>query len=151
MGSVLAFRSGKMEPSQKTFGDWLRDRREAAHLSQQEVADRAGVSKAYVSNIERNMPHSVSKALPKPTVDKVDALCKAVGASISEGRLIAGYAAPHIGPADADQTRLLFYFNDLLEVGKADALALIEALWRQQQSREKRTKAEVRHKKKQAN
>jgi transcriptional regulator with XRE-family HTH domain len=148
MGSVVLFRTATMDLKPKTFGDWLKERRLSAHLSHQQVADRADASKAYISNIERNMPHSVSGALPRPSVEVVDKLCVAVGAPVAEGRLMAGYAPAETSPADADRTRLLFYFNDLPEPVRGDALAMIEALWRSQQARIKTQKHATKDKQK---
>lgn len=138
MGSVLAFRPiGSMESKPSSLGAWLREKRLAAGLSLQDVADRAGVSKQYVNTIEREVPHPESKGKPRPTQKVVDGLAKAVGAPIAEARLIAGYAPPETGPADVAQSRLLFYFNDLAEPARSDALAMLEALWRSQHARQK--------------
>jgi transcriptional regulator with XRE-family HTH domain len=144
MGSVYVFRN-LMEPSSKTFGEWLRAKRKLAGLSQQAVSDRAKnfgttISKQYVSNLERNAAHPTTGALPSPTLKKVDALAGAVGAPIPEARLMAGFAPPDTSEGDVAQARLLFYFNDLAEAARADALAMIEGFWRSQQARQKAEK-----------
>jgi transcriptional regulator with XRE-family HTH domain len=137
MGSVLAFRPGKlMEPKPKTFGEWLHNKRKAAGLSLQLVADRASVSKGYLSNLERNAPHSVTGALPRPSLETVDAIAGAIGAPIAEARLFAGYAAPQHEP-DPRNSQLLFYFSELPEDQQIAALAMVQSLWRQQHDRQK--------------
>jgi transcriptional regulator with XRE-family HTH domain len=151
--SFFGYRSAQTKRMEKPkgFGRWLLEKRQAAGLSQQQVADRAKVSKQYVSNLERSAPHPVSKALPKPSLAKVDALAGAVGAPLAEARLVAGFAPPETGTAEISQARLLFYFNDLPEDARGDALAMLEAFWRNQQTRNKARahpqKLSPRHKK----
>ena len=53
------------------FGQVVRKRRRAAHLSQEALAERADVSRTYVSVLERGM-HS-------PSLDIVSALATAFG------------------------------------------------------------------------
>src|SRR5262249_59547647 len=48
----------QMEGTQReTFGSLLRRHRRAAGLTQQELAERAGISEDTISNIERGVPH----------------------------------------------------------------------------------------------
>lgn len=149
MGSVVCFPASgsiilKMSRS-KTFGEWLRGKRKAAGLSLQLVAERAGVSKGYLSNLERNAPHTVSGATPRPSLEAVDAIANAVGAPLAEARDAAGYAAPQAEP-DPTLSRMLFYFNDLAGDQKQNALAMIEALWHRQHEKRKAEKEAAKHK-----
>ena len=41
--------------SRKTFAEALREAREAAGISQEELADRAGLHRTYISQLERNL------------------------------------------------------------------------------------------------
>ncbi len=41
------------EPSLQAFGSRVRDRRHAAGLSQEDLADRAGIHRTYLSSVER--------------------------------------------------------------------------------------------------
>lgn len=59
-----------------SLGEQIRKAREAAGLSQETVAFDAGVDRSYLSDIERNL-HS-------PTVDRLLAICSAMGISASE-------------------------------------------------------------------
>jgi transcriptional regulator with XRE-family HTH domain len=59
-----------------SLGEELRKAREAAGLSQETVAFDAGVDRSYLSDIERSL-HS-------PTVDRLLAICKALGIQASE-------------------------------------------------------------------
>jgi transcriptional regulator with XRE-family HTH domain len=57
---------------------WIRDRRVALGLTQQQVADRAGISRTYLSNLERgesdnatwDIIYRLSEALGKETFDE---------------------------------------------------------------------------------
>src|ERR1700730_844835 len=76
------------------FPDWLSEKRKEAGLTQAELAERAGASKQYISNLERNAPHPETGAHPRPKVEIVDAIARALGAPVHQARLAAGYAAP---------------------------------------------------------
>ena len=58
------------------LGDELRKAREAAGLTQEQLADGAGVDRTYVSILERN--------LQSPTVDTLVRLCRVLGVRPSE-------------------------------------------------------------------
>jgi transcriptional regulator with XRE-family HTH domain len=58
------------------LGDALRERRLAAGLSQEGLADKAGVDRTYVSILERD--------LQSPTVDMLIRLCRAMDVLASE-------------------------------------------------------------------
>lgn len=129
-----------MESGPETFGDWLRQKRIAAGLSLQQVADRAGVSKQRLSDIENNKRRTVGGRLPRLSEDRVEAIGAAVFAPVDEARLAAGLAPKQVQPADLLQTRLLNYFNELPETQQSTALVMIEAMWRQEQSQRRQQK-----------
>ena len=58
------------------LGDALRQRRLAAGLSQERLAEKAGIDRTYVSILERD--------LQSPTVDTLIRVCRAMGARASE-------------------------------------------------------------------
>jgi transcriptional regulator with XRE-family HTH domain len=64
------------EPIAATFGAVLRERREAAGISQEQLADRAGLHRTYVSLIERGRRTA--------SIEVVRKLAKALGASMTE-------------------------------------------------------------------
>ena len=80
----------------KTFGEWLRKRRQEARLSQDELAARAGISKSYISTLERHAPHPKTGAPPQPTFETVDALAQALGIPIPVARDAAFGTGPII-------------------------------------------------------
>lgn len=58
------------------FGEELRKTREAAGLTQEELAFKAHVDRSYISQLERN--------LKSPTLDMLFRLCDALGISAAE-------------------------------------------------------------------
>ena len=58
------------------MGEELRQAREQAGLSQEELSFRAGLSRPYISQLERN--------LKSPTVETLFLICDALGVSASE-------------------------------------------------------------------
>lgn len=58
----------------ETFGDWLKFLREQCKYSQQELADRSGVSKATISLLEKNK-------IASPRFDGLERIAKALGIS----------------------------------------------------------------------
>jgi transcriptional regulator with XRE-family HTH domain len=58
------------------MGEELRHAREQAGLTQEELSFRAGLSRPYISQLERN--------LKSPTVDTLFLICSALGISASE-------------------------------------------------------------------
>jgi transcriptional regulator with XRE-family HTH domain len=109
------------------FPDWLQEKRKEAGLTQAELAERAGASKQYISNLERNAPHPETGAHPRPKVEIVDAIARALGAPLHQARLAAGYAAP-------DETLSRGMLLD----------AEIEAMFRDYQSLSEEDKEELR-------
>lgn len=73
------------------FGQWLRRKRLNRDLTVVQVAERAGISKQYVSMLERSPLHPVTGKPVQPALDKVEALAKALGADAEEARIVAGY------------------------------------------------------------
>ena len=55
----------------RVIGHRLREVRESANRSQEDVAAKAGISREYLSMVERGTS--------SPTVDKLQAICKALG------------------------------------------------------------------------
>lgn len=45
-----------IKPTPKTLGQYVRDRRQAADLTQRELGELAGVGQRFISELERNKP-----------------------------------------------------------------------------------------------
>lgn len=113
----------------KSFGQWLIEQLDRTGLNQSELADRARVSKNYISTLVNDRPNTRGE-LTQPRLDKVERIARALGVPLNEAKIAAGY---YVGdqPSLTDRTRrLLSYFDQLPEPTQDDAIAIIEALWR---------------------
>jgi len=79
---------------ENTFGQRLKGWREAAGLSQAELARRIDASATWVSNLERDFSPTAKGGKPQPSVETCDKIAHALGIKIAEVRLAAGYAPP---------------------------------------------------------
>jgi transcriptional regulator with XRE-family HTH domain len=83
---TIVYRRGNGPAATLAFmvGDELRKAREEAGLTQEKLAFRAGLSRPYVSQLERDMK--------SPTLDALFRLCDALGVRASElvGRIEVG-------------------------------------------------------------
>ncbi len=79
-------RTSKMGQGAFTLGDYLRDQRRGAQLSLRQLADQAGVSNPYLSQIERG--------LRKPSADVLQQLAKALRISAETLYARAGLLDP---------------------------------------------------------
>jgi len=113
-----------MAQTGEVFGAWLVQQRKKADLTQETLAERARLTKSYISNLERNQPHTVSGALPRPSVEAVDAIAHALGVPVNEARLYAGYA-PKESDVSPENERLLGYYRRLSKRDKEIVLDLI--------------------------
>jgi transcriptional regulator with XRE-family HTH domain len=75
-----------------SFGAWLKAKRAEKRMSGVDLERRSGVSRQYISNLEREHKSDLTGKIVQPTVEKVDALAKGLGVSESEARIAAGYA-----------------------------------------------------------
>jgi transcriptional regulator with XRE-family HTH domain len=105
--------------------------RRTLNWNQDQLAAKAGVSRSYVSHIERSQ-------IPNPTVDVVEALAAALG--VSPAYLLGWSDDPIDGditaqPLDPRLAQLLDLFDDLDPAGQAAALEIIHTLRRTQHAR----------------
>lgn len=75
-----------------SFGSWLKNKRTAIRLSGAELERLSGVSRQYISNLERELVYERTQNPVQPSVEIVDKLARALGADPDEARLAAGYA-----------------------------------------------------------
>lgn len=98
------------------LGDWIRTTRITHGMSQRALADRAGVSRSYLCDIERGRG-------AQPTVATLDKLARALGASRIDVLRVAGILEPMGGRASDDrERRLLACFRSL----SAESQAAVE-------------------------
>jgi transcriptional regulator with XRE-family HTH domain len=84
---------GKVGNAVETLGDYLREQRLAARLSLRQLAEQAGVSNPYLSQIERG--------LRKPSADVLQQIAKALRISAEQLYLRAGIISPEGGESDS--------------------------------------------------
>jgi transcriptional regulator with XRE-family HTH domain len=83
-----------------TFGEWLKAKRAELRFSGGDLERRSGVSRQYISNLERGTVQEKSRNPIQPSVEIVEKLAKALDADIDEARLAAGYAPRNGIPAE---------------------------------------------------
>ncbi len=135
-----------MDSGPKTFGDWLREKRVAARLSLQDLADRIGVSKQRLSDIENKKLRTKGGQLPKLREDKVDELAKALFVPIEEARLAAGLSPHKPNEQSLQRTQILSYLEELPADQQEAAFVMIEALWRRQHAKRRSERQEMKKK-----
>jgi transcriptional regulator with XRE-family HTH domain len=75
----------------ETFGQYLKRRREAAGLTQSELAGRVGVTPTYVGYLERGSDTAGIGQQMRPMIEVVDAIAEALAAPVADVRRAAGY------------------------------------------------------------
>ena len=80
---------GKVGKTVETLGDYLREQRVSARLSLRQLAEQAGVSNPYLSQIERG--------LRRPSAEVLQQLAKALRISAEQLYVRAGIVAPDEG------------------------------------------------------
>ncbi|HEY7035790.1 MAG TPA: helix-turn-helix transcriptional regulator [Thermomicrobiales bacterium] len=96
------------------LGDWVRTTRTAQGISQRALADRSGLSRSYLCDIERGRG-------AKPSVATLDKLANALGASRADLLRVAGILETAGRLGDERERRFLSIFRDL-GVGAQDAV-----------------------------
>jgi transcriptional regulator with XRE-family HTH domain len=110
-GTTLA-RSSRAGAAE-TLGEWVRNARASEHLSQRALADRAGISRSYLCDIERRRG-------AQPSVSVLDKLAIALGASRSDLLKAAGVIEQAAGESgDAGERRIIAIYRDLSAEGKS--------------------------------
>lgn len=80
------------------FGTWLKQTRDEKGVSGVELEKKTGISRQYISNLERGSKTDKNGNLIRPSRDKVIALAKALRANTDEALTIAGYASESQSP-----------------------------------------------------
>lgn len=83
----------------ESLGDYLKEQRQAARLSVRQLAQQAGVSNPYLSQIERG--------LRKPSADVLQQLAKALRISAEQLYVRAGIVSPEPGTAGTVELAIL--------------------------------------------
>jgi transcriptional regulator with XRE-family HTH domain len=98
------------------LGGWIRSVRLRQGLSQRELADRSGLSRSYVCDIERGRG-------AHPSVETLDKLGAALGFSRVDLLRASGVIETVTGPRETDEERrMLAVFRDLTDAGRISVL-----------------------------
>lgn len=109
------------------FGRWLRAAREERGITQQVLADRAGLSRSYLSDLERGRG-------VRPTIPTLDRLATALGVSNLDLLWAAGVLhTPIRGPRRQDEDRLLALYRGLSEPGQGAVERFIRFMYQEEQ------------------
>jgi transcriptional regulator with XRE-family HTH domain len=84
---------GKVGKTVETLGDYLKEQRVAARLSLRQLAEQAGVSNPYLSQIERG--------LRRPSAEVLQQIAKALRISAEQLYIRAGIISPEEGVGGA--------------------------------------------------
>ncbi len=90
---------GKVVKTVETLGDYLREQRVSAQLSLRQLAEQAGVSNPYLSQIERG--------LRRPSAEVLQQIAKALRISAEQLYIRAGIVDPHAGAAGSVELAIL--------------------------------------------
>lgn len=78
------------------FGDEVKRLRLNKEWSLDQLADEAGITKSYISRIERDEPHAQTGKLPNPSAAAVKKLAVALDWNLTEARAMAGIVADNV-------------------------------------------------------
>jgi transcriptional regulator with XRE-family HTH domain len=95
---------GKVGKTVGSLGDYLREQRLASRLSLRQLAEQAGVSNPYLSQIERG--------LRKPSADVLQQIAKALRISAEQLYIRAGIVSPEVVPGLPARSVELAILND---------------------------------------
>ena len=90
---------GKVGKTVESLGDYLKEQRVAAHLSLRQLAELAGVSNPYLSQIERG--------LRRPSAEVLQQIAKALRISAEQLYLRAGIVHPEDGVGGSVELAIL--------------------------------------------
>jgi transcriptional regulator with XRE-family HTH domain len=99
VGEAAKASTARVTERAQGLGDFLRDQRRGARLTLRQLADQAGVSNPYLSQIERG--------LRKPSADVLQQLAKALRISAETLYIRAGILEPHEHDGDSVQAAVL--------------------------------------------
>ena len=95
---------GKVGKTVGSLGDYLREQRQASRLSLRQLAEQAGVSNPYLSQIERG--------LRKPSAEVLQQIAKALRISAEQLYLRAGIVSPEPVSGAAERSVELAVLSD---------------------------------------
>src|SRR5690606_11287662 len=119
VGAQAAKVTGAVNQTVGTLGDYLREQREGAQLSLRQLAQQAGVSNPYLSQIERG--------LRKPSAEVLQQLAKALRISAEQLYVHAGLISPDSPLANAASVETAVLADARLTASQRQTLLEIHA------------------------
>src|SRR3954449_3082794 len=95
----MARSKGKVTQTARALGDYLKEQRVSAQLSLRQLAEQAGVSNPYLSQIERG--------LRRPSAEVLQQIAKALRISAEQLYIRAGIVDPREGTAGSVELAIL--------------------------------------------
>ncbi len=120
-----------MSEKVETFGDWLKRHRKERGLSQSDLWRASGISKQYISALEKDARQPRSGKLMRPSEAKVDKFAVALNVPVAEARRAAGYTTPAKRGDVTKGQRAAEYVDGLPEDKQDDALLYLRLLYHQ--------------------
>lgn len=111
------------------FGRWVRHWRKELGYKQEELGEKVGVTKQYISNIENASPSSYTGEPSRPDIEIVDKLASTFRRPLKEARDLAGYGFPGPEPdtiKDILDRDMYFDRKGLTETDRATLQPLLE-------------------------
>jgi transcriptional regulator with XRE-family HTH domain len=90
----------------QSLGEWVRATRVSQGISQRTLAERSGLSRSYLCDIERGRG-------AQPSVTTLDKLANALGAARTDLLRVSGILQSAAKPGDERERRLLAVYRDL--------------------------------------
>lgn len=81
-----------------SFGEYLKEKMREKSVRAADLARRTGITKQGIGRLLNNVPHPISGAEPKPELETVEKIAKALDLNIDEARLAAGFAPTNTTP-----------------------------------------------------
>lgn len=134
------------------FGIWLSERMRAAGLNQNELAERARLSKQYISLLVGDRPSTSTGKTPIPRPDKIEKLARALNLPAKEVREAAYGKASDVEADDFSDDEIAFLaseYKELTELTPQQQRAELRAVIRMARTEIQRRLQEARAIKKQ--
>ena len=101
--------------AETALGDWIKARRSGQNMSQRELADRAGISRSYLCDIERGRG-------TQPSVGTLDAVATALGVDRTEVLRVAGILDVPVDAREGQRERRIVALYRGLNEGNQDSV-----------------------------
>jgi transcriptional regulator with XRE-family HTH domain len=117
---MVMMRSARRVEAAQSFGAEVRRLRESRRLTQDELADLAGVSQQYISDTERG--------IRRPEVERIDAIAEALRVPAYSLRALAGHSGMDGAAVDNGEAELVAAYRGADDAQREQVLRVVKAL-----------------------